>query len=202
MRFIVLLFFVAVAIPAAAATNQTLNPSITNLEFQDIYFGAFPSDEMICIKGPCPSGKLGEGITPQERLFSTYMQPTDITHLNNVRISPPNYDFFQDQFLRASFDIICETKMSDYCQDAVIKALDQTYNLTELINKVRQNHVQEIDSYKLYQTESGALVEIIKHESTENSTLPRVRIYDNNLMNIARKTANPEFIPVQIASKH
>lgn len=200
MRVWFLLIFLTVPVVAMAEANQNGPIENANIEFQGVYFGDFPIEEMICIKGACPDGEIGEGVLPKDSLLSTYMRSTDITHLERVRISAPEYDYYQDHFLRVRFDVLCDVSTMSFCLDSVVEALDQKYGLSEISHRQTASSAEQLVESDVYRTDGGAMVIIANSHDAGGLMSTSVRVYDKDLMDELRSLTNPDYVPIALGN--
>jgi hypothetical protein len=188
--FLFLILFIS--IPTLGVSSD-LTPQISKLEFQGVHFGDFPGVDMICIRGLCPVGEVGVGISTNSFIPTAYNQKTAITHFHGVKISTPEYSYFEDKMYMIKFSIECKSNAEEECVDAVKRGLDTEYGLKPLVS-TRSDSLTSADEFV---TESGSLVAIIRSKEGGRSS-PTVRIVDNTLMNQLRRFYNPNYLPVEI----
>ncbi len=195
MSYFLLFLILALSSPAFAAPEE-LDSQISKFEFQGVHFGDFPSVDMICIRGLCPVGEMGVGIYTGSRAHHTYNQQTTITHYNGVKISAPQFKYFDDKMFQVMFDIQCYRQGQDECIEAVKAGFDAEYGLTLL--ETLKNERTPSKTGEVFLTESGSLVTIIWDKGNNYQPDPYVQIFDRTLMDMARLAANPNYVPIEI----
>lgn len=181
----------------AFSTSSDLQPQKSKLVFQDVHFGDFPSVDMICVRGLCPVGELGVGISLNASVPTAYNQKVAITHYAGVKISTPEFSYFDDKMFMVRFAIECTRQGRQECVDAVRAGLDAEYGLTPIVI-VRNNNHSSSREVEEYQTESGSLVSIDWLKEHKYTSFPKVRIVDVSAMNKLRKSFNPDYVPAKI----
>ena len=192
-RFIAFLLLLLTS-PVCAATAE-VPAQISKLEFEGIYFGDFPPQDVICVRGLCPLGDMGVEINDNPRILPVYCKEKDITHFNGVRISSPEYSFFDNQMFQVLFDIQCEGSSQQTCLDQVQRGLEARYGLKQLEETALGDNNHETGSATLFVTDSGSLVAIFAFDSNKTNRHPAVKIYDQALMDQVRKSVNPRYQP-------
>ncbi len=193
MRFFFLFLILAGSSPAFAAASG-LEPQISKFEFQAVHFGDFPSVDMICVRGLCPVGEVGVGISNNSYVPPAYNQKVAITHYHGAKISTPEFSYFDDKMFMVRFVIECNRQGVDECVDAVKKGLDGEYGLIPLVDSRSDN----MTSSSEFVTESGSLITIFRVKEGRGRLFPTVRIVDKTLMDRLRKSFNPDYVPRKI----
>ena len=190
MKFIFILLMLTLSSVAQAAPTD-VKPKISKLQFQGIHFGDFPSVDMICIRGLCPVGDVGIGINTNSVVPPSYVKRTAITHYHNVRISTPEYTYFDNQMCQVKFNLKCVKKNQLECIDAVRNGIDAEYGLT-LLEKIEADE-RSTQAGEAYSTESGSTVLIGWDTGKKRNSFPFVKISENTLMDLARTAVNPDY---------
>ncbi|WP_148204275.1 hypothetical protein [Syntrophotalea carbinolica] len=192
------LIILILASPLKAEDIFYENAQTGTIGFQGLRFGQPPSDDMICIGGPCSFGQQGKIIKKKRSIISTYKKSKDITHYNLIEISAPKYIFWENQFFRVSFQIICKPENAEQCIDTICSKLDRHYGLT-LVGEVSE-HINPQDELKvrLFLTKSGEIVEVHRYKSRGRWQQPFVRFYNKTLMDRVRLEVNPNYVPMEI----
>ena len=178
------------------ALSSELDSQISKLEFQGVHFGDFPSVDMICIRGLCPVGEEGVGIKTHSLIPPTYNQRTAITHYHGVKITTPAFSYFDDKMFQVGFRIDCNPQGQQECIDAVIAGLDAEYGITPLEVSAEERIISKESAG--FMTDSGSLV-LIRWDSDEKGIfLPSVKIFDESLINLVRKSLNPNYVPFKV----
>ncbi len=190
MRYLIISLLLVVSSPLSAFPSD-LNPPITKFAFQGVHFGDFPSVDMICTGGLCPVGEVGVGISDNSALSPSYSHKTAITHYNGVKITTPEYSYFDDKMFMVKFSFDCLPNSKQECLSAIIDGLDSEYGLIPITDgsKNTSNHLGK------FLTESGS--RIILYKSNRKS-VPMVKIYDPSLMDKLRISYNPEYVPLKV----
>jgi hypothetical protein len=196
MRYLCLFLILAFAGPAFAAAPK-IETQISKLEFQGVHFGDFPSVDMVCVRGLCPVGELGVGISTNSRIPPAYTQQTAITHYNGARISTPEFHYFDDQMYMVRFNIECKSNGVDECVVAVKERLDAEYGLFPIVDADSKKSASP-KVVEEFVTESGSLVAIVRGGTYKGMSFPSVRIVDRTLMDQLRKFFNPNYVPPRI----
>lgn len=197
-RFMKYFFLILIVVfsSSVSAVSVELDSQISKLEFQGVHFGDFPSVEMICIRGLCPVGEEGVGIKTHSLIPPTYNQRTAITHYHGVKITTPAFSYFDDKMFQVSFRIDCDTQGQQECIAAVMAGLDAEYGLQALESSDDERMVsrKSVD----FMADSGSLVLISWDTDERVKFLPIVKIFDESLINLARKSLNPNYVPFKI----
>ncbi len=196
LRYILLIMLLIYSSSACSASSD-LPSQTSKLEFQDVQFGDFPSVDMICVRGLYPVGELGVGISLNASVLPAYNQRVAITHYAGVKISTPEFSYFDYKMFMVRFALECSWQGRQECIDMVRARLDAEYGLTPVVIVRNSNHPnsREVEEY---QTESGSLIRIDWLKEYKNISYPRVRIIDVNLMNKLKKSLNPDYTPAKI----
>ena len=193
-RILLLLPLLLLLANPAPADTAEIKPEISKLEFEGIFFGDFPAEGMICTRGLCPVGDMGVGINDNARILPTYTRDKAITHFNRVRISAPEYSFFDNRMFQVFFSVRCEGEELQTCLDEIVRGLDAQYGLT-LIEESSSDKDQSFATYfATYATESSSLV-TVSVPSGKGRSYPLVKIYDPTLMDEVRLFFNPGYKP-------
>ncbi len=193
IAILIVLFFCFPALSVAGP--QPPVDEVAEFEFGGLHFGEPPAPDMICTRGPCPSAQLGVGINHQKTILSGYKHPVDLTHYAEVEISAPRYDFFADQFVQASFRILCDPVQADICAMTVVEALDQHYRLTLEQEHLRITSPNMESTFQRYRTASGKQITLHRDKVKGQWQNPVVKLYDEALMQTVRQAANPKYSP-------
>ncbi len=193
MKPILFLLLILLTNPALA-DNSEPKAEISKLAFGEIFFGDFPANDMICIRGLCPVGDRGIGIDENVMLPPTYCREKALTHFNRARISAPEYSFFDNQLFQVQFSILCKGESRLACVEEVSRGLDARYGLTLFADSSEEKDRVRRDHNTLYATDSGSLV-VITVPASQGQFEPSVKIYDPTLINNARRSLNPEYTP-------
>jgi hypothetical protein len=186
MRITILFILFSFSLIVHAQSDQ-----LANLKFQSIHLGQSTTNEMICVSGLC----IAEEIKTRQSIVAKYNLPVDITHYGGVKISSPRYDFYDNQLYQIFFSIACKTDKATACIENVVQELRSQYGLEQIgeIFKVYSDH-QAIYSYQ-FLTDTGAVVEIHREKSSNIWDRPSVKIYEKDLIDAVRISANPNYIP-------
>jgi hypothetical protein len=179
----------------AFADEGAVKPEISKFEFQGVYFGDFPSNEMVCIKGLCPVGDIGVGIDKNSLAPPRYCKEKALTHFNGVRISAPEYSYFDNQMFQIFFSILCDNEAQKACVEEIIQGIDAQYGLTLVQDSTNKEFRRSNVYTALYATDGGSLVSLKVPLDKEWGSYPFVKIFDPALMDDARKSLNPEYLP-------
>ncbi len=170
---------------------------ISRFQFQGVFFGDFPAVDMICVRGLCPVGSNAIGVNTNPLLFPTYNQQTSITHYHGAKISSPEFTFYDDKMFMVSFYLLCSPQSRQECFDAVKNGMEAQYGLTPY-NLYRDGKQLDSGSTQGFLTESGSLVELIWRNNSRQENKPVVRISDKHLLELSRKSVNPQYIPPEM----
>lgn len=179
------------------AVASDIEQQISKFEFQGVHFGDFPSVDMICVRGLCPVGEVGVGISTNSSVPPAYNQRIAITHYHGVKISTPEFSYFDDKMFMVKFSIECKRRGVDECIEAVKSGLDIEYGLTPIVDNSRENF-SEPKTVTEFLTDAGSLVAIIRHKQESGQLFPTVRVIDRTLMDRLRKSYNPDSVPPKL----
>lgn len=193
MRYILFFLLIAIANSAFAAPPEEIKPQISDQAFQGVYFGDFPSVDMVCIRGLCPVGSEEVGINTNSKFFPAYTKQRAITHYHGVRVSSPEYSYFDDKMFMVQFDILCRPNSGQECLDAVRQGLDTEFGLTPYEVYVKGKRVRP-GADEVYVTDAGSNIEINLMKKNQQGAVAAVKIYDRTLMIRARKSVNPRYV--------
>ncbi len=205
MRYIFLLLLLVLSAPAIAAASDDKS-EISKLSFDGVYFGDFPSVDMICVRGLCPVGDLGVGTNNRPLLFTGYTQERSLSHYAGVRISTPVFNYFDDKMALVTFFLQCSTKAQQECLNTVRLGLDAEYGLALLERSAPEGQgLSETQSLfkgsEAYVTESKSLVSLFWGENSHPKSFATVSISDKYLLDSARLAVNPNFVPLTLPDR-
>lgn len=193
MKYLYLLLFFCFPDPVYALQPERDLP-ISKFEFQGVHFGDFPSVDMICVRGLCPVGEVGVGISNNSVVPPAYNQQRAITHYHGAKISTPEFSYFDDKMYMVKFTIECKLQGVDECVAAVEAGLDAEYGLHPTVPTRSDLN----PSVTKFMTEAGSLVSIIRTRKVKGQIYPIVRIVDRALMGRLLRSFNPDYVPPKI----
>lgn len=176
-----------------AAPLSVNKPAPSSPPLQGLRFGEAPLPDMICLNGLCMADSSSEERT--NRIFSSYNKPVDLTHFGGVAITSPQYDYFENQLFRISFQLRCRVSQGDACMESVADELDRTYGLTAIQDAEQETFPGRTVLTREFRTDAGAVVSFSRDKIDGQWQQPLVRIYDLPLMDSVRESANPRYRP-------
>jgi hypothetical protein len=189
-----LLLLLLQPLTGAMATTGSLGgaPAAAEFEFGGLRFGQGAPREMVCVGGACIETEDGK---PSKNPIASYKFPRDITFYGGVEISPPVYDFFEEQLIRVRFRLLCPPKKADQCSDDVLAALDEAFGMT-----AREQSTEELSSGlsvtgRLGLLGSGDIVLLSRERISGAWRDPHVSIENPGRMDELRRALNPAYVP-------
>ncbi len=187
MRIITLLIFFQLFLPAAYADDFSFIQPVA-AEFGNVWFGAAPPQDLICIWGHCLAEVPGREPMPAHNPLASYVKPVDSTHIERVRIAPPEYFFHADRLFQVIFQLLCADELAEFCMQTAAADLDRRFGLLLLESSSQPGENGKLQLLRRYRTLAGAIVIIARRHS-----YPYVKIYDPALLEGVRKAANPDY---------
>ena len=149
---------------------------------------------MICVSGPC----LAKETESKHPIVSKYNLPVDITHYGGVKISSPEYDFFDNQLFQVGFKAECKADKARVCIDDIVNELDAQYGLEQIKDVYKEYSDQQAVHFYQYLTDTGAVIKIYWEKNINRWGYPSIKIYEKPLLDAVRVFSNPNYIPKEL----
>jgi hypothetical protein len=188
-----LALLLASAVPVASAGDaMELIPAGAEFEFGGLRFGQGAPKEMVCVSGACLKSEDGK---PPRSPVASYKFPRDITFYGDVEITPPVYEFYEDQLVRVRFQLLCPPEKADRCIDAVFAALKEEFGMTAHDRVIDRRSGQEKPAGRIGLLGSGDEVVLAREKVAGSGAYPTVRIENPGRMEELRRVLNPAYVP-------
>ncbi len=186
------LFLLCLILPGTATSfAHNLPLSSTDMFcFGDIGFGDPPTQDMLCVGGPCDETTSSTAAKINDSILLSYQRSVDRTHLGSVAITTPRYDFHDNRLIRIQFNLICPPENLQSCAERLTHKLDDHYGLTLLQSPKTESSLPT----GLYQSDSGEVVSFFASKIEEDTPMLSVRFYNKPIMDEVRTEANPAYI--------
>lgn len=163
--------------------------------FGGFHFGEVPRDDMLCVAGPCTTGRIAVGHRNPEQRVSVYQLPNSTSQLDQVAISTPQYFFFQNRLVRIGFRLDCTPDAAERCMGAVAETFNELYGMTLIRETYDSSSAQEASMIRHYHTAGGQEIEIRRSMFDGKWEQPYVDFNDPAEIGILRYTINPKYRP-------
>lgn len=163
------------------------------LDFKGMRFGDSPQEEMICIKGNCPE-RFQQLSRKTDFPHSTYIFDEDITHIRNVPIEPPEYDFFEGQLYRIKLTLKCDKAFGDQCINSALNEIKSEHGYTVISTDEFDDSPRGTWYFERGETYLGDEVVLNWTPEFPHQRYPHIDIQNIELLETVRLAANPNYV--------
>lgn len=161
----------------------------TTFQLQLEDFGTAPTDTMECVRGACDTDSTKRIIT------SSYVNPQDPNQFYGYDITPPRYDYYNDELFRVSFKIKTDNTAPEFYLEAIEAALVDHYDMEWLGEDEHEINANLLSHVVGYSSDSGIIVHIYWEKRDRCWSAPSIRIQKTELIDQLNKDMNPDYIP-------